>query len=115
MSNITHLSFEVLPDGRVECHYRYENGSMTSFDTAQLPDKVAPLVADLAAKQQERIAELVTVAAQVPELEAALVEEQGTSAATQAKLVAEQEAHAVTKEELAALAEPTAAEEPTKE
>jgi hypothetical protein len=90
MSKIIQLTFEILPDGRVECHYKYDDGSLTSFDTAQLPKLVAPLVADLTAAQQavitQQAAEKAAAEKAKVDVDAALAEEQQAHAATKAQL-----------------------------
>ena len=55
MSNLNTVQFHLLPDGTLDCWFQYEGGATTSFDPAQLPDRLAEvlgptLTAALAAK-----------------------------------------------------------------
>ena len=55
MSHLNTVQFHLLPDGTLDCWFQYEGGATTSFDPAQLPDRLAEvlgptLTAALAAK-----------------------------------------------------------------
>lgn len=57
---IIHLSFDLQPGNVVQCNFQHEGGVLSSFDVAQLPKYLTPLLGDLVVKQADSLATQAT-------------------------------------------------------
>lgn len=55
MKTLTSLSFDLQPGGTTQCNFRYDDGSLSSFDEAQLPELMKGILGELVIVQTAKI------------------------------------------------------------